>query len=72
MFDLCSPVARVICGLALLGALTSLALSIRLLRYLMRQVKRMRDRADLERRIIEGATHEEGDRLAILPRAPHP
>lgn len=69
MPDPCSCPARVACALAFLAALVTLILSARLLRYVLRETKRIRDKADLERRISEAVTRPDGGRSAVLPPA---
>ncbi len=72
MPDPCSPVARVICGLALLLAFVTLILSARLLRIVLRESKRLRDRAEPARKISAGEipTAVDGERFAVLPPDP--
>jgi hypothetical protein len=72
MLDPCSPVARVICGLALLVALVTLILSARLLRVVLRESKRLRDKVEPARKISAGEipTAADGERFAVLPPDP--
>lgn len=75
MLDTCSPVGRVICAVAVLTALLSLVLSARLMRYVLRETKRLRDKAELRQRIIEAETSASPtshERVAVLPPAPRP
>jgi hypothetical protein len=72
MPDPCSPVARVICGLALLVALVTLVLSARLLRVVLRESKRLRDKVEPARKFSAGEipTAVDGERFAVLPPDP--
>jgi hypothetical protein len=66
MSDPCS-LTHAVCAVGLVFGLVSIAMSARLLRIVMREAKRIRERTDLERRIIEAEIA--GDRSAVLPPA---
>ena len=72
MLDPCSPVARVICGLALFVALVTLILSARLLRIVLLETKRLRDKAEPRSgvRSDEIPSAADGERFAVLPPPP--
>lgn len=72
MLDPCSPVARIVCGLALLVALVTLILSARLMHIVLRETKRLRDKAEPMRRLsqVEIPPAVEGERFAVLPPPP--
>ncbi len=53
-------------------ALVTLAMAGRVLRLLRAAIRRLRDRADLERRISEAASLNVDERRAILPPARRP
>lgn len=72
MLDACSNGSRVVLALAVLFALLSIVMSARLLRYVLRETKRLRDRADLERRIVSARANPiDHERAAILPPDRH-
>jgi len=70
MLDPCALEVRTACALALLASAVSIALSVRLMRYVMRETQRLRDKADLELRISQAAIRPDGGRSAVLPPAP--
>ncbi len=71
MLDACSEWSRDILAVAVAVALLTLTLSLRLLRIVLRATKRLRDRADLERRITRAVESQtERERAAVLPPAP--
>ena len=72
MFDPCSCEVRSACALAFLAACASIFLSVRLMRYVMRETKRLRDKADLELRVSQALIQSDGERSAALPPAPRP
>jgi hypothetical protein len=72
MSDPCSCPVLTACALAFLAALVTIIMSARLLRYVLRESKRLRDRADLELRISQAVTRPDGGRSAVLPPAPRP
>lgn len=70
MLDPCALEVRTACALALLASAVSIILSVRLIRYVLRESKRLRDHADLEMRIKQAEMRPDGGRSAVLPPAP--
>ncbi len=71
MLDACSQWSKDILAVSIVVALLTIVASTYLLTILLRAAKRVRDRADLERRILSArGTGYERDRAAVLPRAP--
>ena len=69
MLDACSQWSRDILAVSLVIALLTIVASTYLLTILLRAAKRMRDRADLERRITHAIEMADAcDRAAVLPR----
>ncbi len=71
MFDTCSESSRVVLAVAVLAATISIAMSARLMGYVIRETSRIRRKLDLGRRITDrDATQEPGVRDAVRPPSP--
>lgn len=71
MFDACSESSRVVLAIVVVSASISIAMSARLLGYVLRETQRIRRKIELDRRISErDETQEPGERDAVRPPAP--
>ncbi len=71
MLDACAESSRVVLAVSVTVAFVTIAMSARLMGYIIRETMRIRRKLDLDRRISErDAMQEPGERDAVRPPAP--